>query len=354
MKDNCNKMDNFETIEIDIIQDIDLYNWACVKNKTTLIERFVNKLPHYQLRDQLRFINKAKHIHQLVLTYMKGVFTDVGLSQLFKVSINTWTSKEHKILDVFRESLIQTISSMKPIQRYYPGSHVVLVIPQQLDAMAEYYNGQNWCKIPLSETIRHCCWSEEQVDNIVCINNDMWILKGDKLFKANYVKSTANIYVKTILDKPDSVQLCSDGNRLILISNDMQVAEVCASSHPFKVSHWYKLEPNDYNKVFSQKKRADVYDINLNHYSDRAIRICLNRICVNQQNNNKDTTLFGIGEEGNVYCYEFFPGIRRFQQFEYKDIMCTLILPTPEIEGYFFLIPKENFKAFCENKFDVK
>ena len=339
---------NRDAFTVSITKDVDLYfravNWDVYYLKLKFLQdmrersiesqcEFVNKVPLENERDENNRVNP-------ILNYLLDLISVAPTAVLRKLDINPAVSPAHNDLHDYLQDMLQIRNSMCQIDQTYHSPHVALSLRHSEGdfCFVKYFNGSKWCKLRLNENIRSYI-SDLTVKKYTVLGNDLWFIQNDTLHKMNLFREKD--FQSYILPKHtfQDIQLCNDGENLILLSKDMCVAEVYSvkySETKFKVSKWYRLEPNEYTTV-SSTRDYELYDIFLRKLK-RKFKACF----------VKSSEVFCSFSKGQIYKYRFEDS--RFIQNHYdvvipksKSYNCVYVLvPVDIIEPFLYVMLKND------------
>ena len=239
-------LDDPTSFRIRIPQDVDLYKNAVNCDLGDLVFKFVNVLRTYPLDVQFDFINRiplanaeirvtGRTTANPMLEYIFEILTWSTLDVLSGISINMFSSAQHEYLYDFLENIKEIRQDMYPIDKSYDAPHVVLSLSQQQDNWemycVKYFNGTRWCRLQvdgcINDIIQHL-----GVNNFVIVGEYLWFLKEDNyLGKINLFRDEDMKYLLLPFPLPADAQLCTNGEDIVIFSNQKQMAEIVPTQH---------------------------------------------------------------------------------------------------------------------------
>lgn len=265
-------LDNPDSFRVRIPNDVELYRHALKCDLGELIFKFVNILKKYPLDTQFAFINKiplynaeirvgSQSAPNPMLEYIFELLNWSSLELLSNISIDMYASTQHEYLYDYLEQLKTVRHDMYPIAKSYDAPHVILSLckkPENEEMLcAKYFNGVRWCRLQVDGNINSIIPLIETHKSVI-FEDDMWYVKGDSyLAKKNLFRDDDVKYFPLPMPLPQDSQLCSNGDDIVIFSNQKQMAEI-VPTHFSNASH----------KVSEMKKLTSCETISHDEYHD--------------------------------------------------------------------------------------
>lgn len=339
---------NKNAFTVNISEDVDLYLRANNWDDNFLKLKFLQDMRERPIETQCIFINAipldsamdGRIGENIIVFYILDTLKFASTEVLRNMDINPAVSPIHSDLHECHQDMLNIRQSMCRMQSDYQPPHVAVSLTKSnVDfSFAKYFNGSKWCKLQLNEQIRSYV-SALVPHKYTILGDDIWFIYDDTLFRMNLFRETN--YNSFILPKHtfQDIQLCNDGESLILLSKSMWVAEIYPvkySDYDFKVSTWYQLTPNEYCTT-STTKDYHLYNINL-----RKQRRMFKAYYIKSQEKVYEFFkghLYGYRLDGNRFaeknCEIVIP-----KCYEYNDMYC--IVPKETIQHYLFKLFKND------------
>ena len=338
---------NPDTFTVNICEDVELYHRACNWDLPYLKKKFLQDMREQTIENQCCFVNKISFDQpnsldgnisiDPIMNYLFDTIYFAPSYVLKKMNIDQYVSPAHSDIHEILKDMLSIREDMCKMSSDYKVPHVVLsLVDEENDyCFAKYFNGLKWCKIQLSEQLRSYV-QDLKPRKYTVLGDELWLIHEDTLYCINLFKER-NVY-HYILPKHkfQDIQICNNGESLILLSRDMWVAEIYSvnfSSFDFKVSKWYKLTEKDY-KIISANDNYALYDIRLKK------RQCGFRACFVKS----DRILAGVTPNN---CFRYTLNRTKFEQHG-SDVR---IPSSPDTDSISILVDKNTIDRFLYKMF---
>jgi len=345
---------NQDAFTVNICDDVDLYLRAHNWNIDYLKIKFVQDMRERPVEIQCEFINKIplensedasqrEHRNNPVMEYLLNLLKFAPTAILRKIDINPAVSPSHSNLYDCHQDMLRIRNDMSLVEKTYHPPHLVLALGEKDKdfCFAKYFSGNKWSQIQLNEQIRSFV-PDLQPNKCAVVGEELWFIHEDTLYNVSlFRESKIHSYIIP-RHRELNIQLCSNGNGLILLAQGMRVAEVYNvqySDYKFKISKWYSLTQNEFSTIVSNDS-FDLYNIQLRK-QQRPFRACLAK---------SQGSLFGVNEN----LYKYILNCKQFNQNKHdisipssgeKGNVCVLVA-RQNIEHYLFRMFKveQDFK----------
>jgi hypothetical protein len=227
------------------------------------IQSLVNEIDNLVYRSSLNnVINFANDISlsdsSQFYRYIETLVYRSKIHDLKRIHINS-KSEYHIKLNSFLDRMIIAKENSKPLASWYKLPHVLVCIDTESRYFGQYFNGETWCSLFLSESIKRVL--PFLLDNKYCVLNDTLYFIKDKHTLGEVQLINNHTGVVTYNDIPLGVSnpriaITSDKTTMLLISNetDRKVAEVLKiSDSPTSISPWRTIPPEQYTFTFVEQ-----------------------------------------------------------------------------------------------------
>lgn len=248
---------------VDLVDDIKLYQVALDLRQEELVKLFVRKLAGQPFGAIVQFVNRVyllpydDDLDKPMMNFLARTLEFATTSDLKSFPINPDLSERHQHLCYHQLGLLNCRREMVPLDDMYSAPHVMVSLYEDPEGYpAKYFNGNLWCRLQTNEFLE---------EYLSCLNLHQFVVVGEKLV---FVYEKRNLCVMHLfhnwpvtkiplkMSVPQDAQLCSDGENLVLLSKDMNMAEIVPEVNgvSYRVSEWRKLGPSEYRIV-----QEDVY-----------------------------------------------------------------------------------------------
>lgn len=283
---------------VDLINDVKLYQVALDKRLSKLVKIFARSLAKESFETKVKFVNRVfllpyeDELDKPIKILLSRSLEFATTKELMKFPIQPDLSERHQHFRYHQLALLDCRKEMVPLDKTYSAPHVMLSLFDDPEGYpAKYFNGNRWCRLQVNDFLE---------ENLSHLNLHQFVVAGEKLFFVFEKKYLGVLHlfhnspvIKIPLPSPvpSDTQLCSDGENVVLLTEDLNMIKVLpdANSVFYRVSDWRKLDHAEYRVVLNDAylkvlqiktpEEAKTLNICVQKTYDRLIKLEREHVC---------------------------------------------------------------------------